>query len=520
MTRVLALALFLGGCAGGGANDDEPTDTGASDTGTTSEDERLLALWTEPAVEGGNPELFGITVGGETVALSPGESAGSPVISREHDLLIRGARTTDSEYSVMPVVQPLSAGATATPIVTLEENEYMALAPSDVALSPDGTQIIFHGMPQGTRMLYQAAVDGSDFVDHQTMLFEYDAALYWSGDSAWFALQDQGRIVVFDADTGASQQVHDGGSAPAGVAFDPSGGGLKWSDAAGTHLYDPVADTTTTLTTGTYGSQPSGASWAPDGGTLFVWDRASSSQAEAFLVDGEGQGRTVVDSTLTREPDLAWSPDGSRAVLTHAGTSRMMSRAGVLSDLPQGIAGTPAWSSTGSHVAFSRFGQPVQVTDGTAQFELSPTLGDFYGFVGWLGPDHVVVETSGDVADPRELEVLSLPAQRGVHQLGEWVQNALDNLDPCYELDTQAAVPVRVYRVVSNDGIARHFVYVAVRVANQSDEACEGVEDGYCANSVFNVDEFWECGGEIQPVFQPLAQRSVELLMDVNQWYD
>jgi TolB protein len=191
----------------------------------------------------------------------------------------------------------------------------------DVAVSPDGTRILFSSNRTGTFRVYVMNSDGSGVANLSGNGPGQDTDPEWSPDGSRIAFESSRNgfeeIYVMNADgTGVVQLTNDGGEngdvdwSPDGtrIVFEthrdgPNGEGeIYVMNADGSNLVN------LTRTPTVVDADPA---WSPDG-RFIAWESGASGNFDVWIMNADGSSPRRLTSSTARDGSPSWSPDGTR----------------------------------------------------------------------------------------------------------------------------------------------------------------------------------------------------------------
>jgi Tol biopolymer transport system component len=259
------------------------------------------------SVNGSNPRSVSVS-GGATSDVTLAVDCAAALQNQILFLSTRGASTADIYY--------MNADGTSVRRVTTHSAE-----DQDVAVSPDGTRILFSSNRTGTFRVYVMNSDGSGVTNLSGSGPGQDTDPEWSPDGSRVAFESSRNgseeIYVMNADgSGVVQLTNDGGEngdvdwSPDGtrIVFEthrdgPNGEGeIYVMNADGSNLVN------LTRTPTVIDADPA---WSPDG-RFIAWESGANGNIDVWIMSADGSTPRRLTSNTARDGSPSWSPDGTR----------------------------------------------------------------------------------------------------------------------------------------------------------------------------------------------------------------
>jgi Tol biopolymer transport system component len=271
----------------------------------------LAGLAGNCGVNGSNPRSVSVT-GGATAQVTLDVECAAALRSQILFLSTRGGSTSDIYY--------MNEDGSNVRRLTSHAAE-----DQDVAISPDGTRIVFASDRTGTFRVYVMNSDGSGVTNVSGSGPGQDTDPEWSPDGSRIVFESSRggseEIYVMNADgSGVVQLTNDGGEngdvdwSPDGtkIVFEthrdgPNGEGeIYVMNADGSNLVNLTQSPTVV---------DADPAWSPDGGFI-AWEsnRGNTDKAnfDVWIMNADGSNPRRLTSNAARDGSPTWSPDGSR----------------------------------------------------------------------------------------------------------------------------------------------------------------------------------------------------------------
>ena len=294
----------------------------------------------------------------------------------------------------------------------------VALIPSNVAVSPDGTKVYVTNQNSHDVTVIDTTTNTKTATITGLGTRPQGLAVSPDGTKVWVANEDSNNVSVIDTTTNTVTFTITGlGTRPQEVAVSPDGTKVYVTNFTSNNV--SVIDTTTNTVTATItvGNYPQGVAVSPDGTKVYVANNGSTySNDDVSVIDTATNAVIItINAPLGREPwGLAVSPDGTKVYVANNTTNNVS----VIDTTTNTVTATIAVGNGAWNLAVSPDGTKVLVTNhlGGSVSVIDTATNSVTATITGLGPGPQGVAFSPDgtkayvAAPPTSLLVIDLRA--------------------------------------------------------------------------------------------------------------